>query len=453
MSTTGAAKLKRGLKLNLKLFTKTVATVVFTTGVIFNMSEKANALFTPSDSTKASLQLPNLTGSYQVGTTSYTFIDTQRNDIYAPNQTDKRELMVRVFYPGIVEPGATNAPYLSDTVARLYAPALGLNGDDLVKTISTVEQNVYSQVALNKTQKSYPVLLFSHGFGALPESYSFQASELASHGYVVASISHTYDAFVTAFEDGRIVPQSGIFSTEKSVPELMKLINQNVNVRAADASFVLNQLEQINANDPLGLFTGNLDLNNVGIFGHSLGGATAATSMQNDSRFKAGLNMDGTLFGSVIQDGLNRPFMLMNSQNAEKIDLTRQPFYDNLKNDAYNLTINGTEHFNFTDLPLILPFIEVNSPQAAAQLKTTLGSIDGARGAKVINDYSIAFFNKYLKNQNQPLLDGASSQYPEVQFRARYATRTSIPEPNSIIGLIAIFGVSFLSRKSSGVNG
>lgn len=66
----------------------------------------------------------------------------------------------------------------------------------------------------------------------------------------------------------------------------------------------------------------------------------------------------------------------------------------------------------------------------------------------MINDYTIAFFNKYLKNQNQPLLNGASSQYPEVQFRARYATPTSIPEPSSVLGLVAIFGVSFYHHSS-----
>lgn len=53
-----------------------------------------------------------------------------------------------------------------------------------------------------------------------------------------------------------------------------------------------------------------------------------ALAMQSDERFKAGLNMDGTLFGSVIQDGLNQPFMLMNSQNSELLDPTRQLFYD-----------------------------------------------------------------------------------------------------------------------------
>ncbi|BAZ15055.1 hypothetical protein NIES4071_69250 [Calothrix sp. NIES-4071] len=449
MMNTDVANSKRGLKLNVKLVCQAITTVAFTTvSLIFNMSVQANAVQAATSEAPASFQLPNLTGPYQVGTTSYNFVDPERNDIYAPNQTDKRELMVQVFYPGIVEPGATNAPYLSDTVARLYAPALGLNSNDFVKTVSAVKQNAFSGVALDKTQESYPIVLFSPGFGALPESYSFQASELASHGYIVASISHTYDAFVTAFEDGRIVPQSPIFSTAPSVSELIKLINQNVDIRAADARFLLNQLEQVNANDPKSLLAGHLDLNNVGIFGHSLGGATAALAMQSDPRFKAGLNMDGTLFGNIIQDGLNRPFMLMNSENATNIDPTRQPFYDNLKNDAYNLTIKGTEHYNFSDLPLLLPLMETYSPQSAAGLKSTLGSINGTRGAQVINDYTTAFFNKYLKNQNQPLLSGASSDYPEVQFVARYATPTSIPEPSGAVGLITFFGVSFLSIRS-----
>lgn len=446
MKNTATKNLKLKPEFNVSLLWQAVTTVVFATTVVFNIPVKANAVVVGTSQESPTLQLPNLTGPYQVGTTSYNFVDTKRNDIYSPNQTDKRELAVRVFYPGILQPGATTAPYLPDTVAQLYGPALGLPPADFVKTVSAVQQNAFKGATLNTAQSSYPVLLFSPGFGALPESYSFQAAELASQGYIVASISHTYDTLVTAFEDGRIVTQSPVFNTA-SVPELINLINQDLDVRAKDAQFVLDELEQVNKSDPKGLFTGYLDLNQVGIYGHSLGGATAALAMQTDSRFKAGLNMDGTLFGSVIQNGLNKPFMLMNSENANQIDPTRRPFYESLKNDAYNLTINGTQHYNFTDLPLLLPYIEAYSPQAAAGLLTTVGSIDGVRGAKVINDYTTAFFNKYLKNQPEPLLNGASSDYPEVQFSARYVTPTSVPEPSGVIGLITFFGASFLSIK------
>lgn len=69
------------------------------------------------------------------------------------------------------------------------------------------------------------------------------------------------------------------------------------------------------------------------------------------------------------------------------------------------------------------------------------------RGAKVINNYTITFFKKYLKNQPEPLLNGASSDYPEIQFSARYITPTSVPEPSGVIGLITFFGASFLSIK------
>ena len=48
-----------------------------------------------------------------------------------------------------------------------------------------------------------------------------------------------------------------------------------VMVWAQDNSFVLDQVEELNTSDPSGFFTGKLDLENIGIFGHSFGGASA----------------------------------------------------------------------------------------------------------------------------------------------------------------------------------
>ena len=52
---------------------------------------------------------------------------------------------------------------------------------------------------------------------------------------------------------------------------------------------------------------GRLDLGHVGMFGHSLGGAAAASSMLVDPRIDAGADLDGVLFGAARSHRLSRP--------------------------------------------------------------------------------------------------------------------------------------------------
>ena len=81
-------------------------------------------------------------------------------------------------------------------------------------------------------------------------------------------------------------------------------------VRVADTRYVLDALTRLDRERRNGAFSGMFDLDHVGMFGHSLGGATAAATMLIDRRLDAGLDMDGFLFGKVAVTGLKKPFML-----------------------------------------------------------------------------------------------------------------------------------------------
>ena len=71
---------------------------------------------------------------------------------------------------------------------------------------------------------------------------------------------------------------------------------------------MLDHLAQL---DTSGRFRGRLDLHAVGMFGFSLGGATAAAAMLVDPRLRAGVDLDGSIYGPVARLGLARPFLLM----------------------------------------------------------------------------------------------------------------------------------------------
>jgi alpha-beta hydrolase superfamily lysophospholipase len=137
------------------------------------------------------------------------------------------------------------------------------------------------------------VVLYSPGLGGTRDSSTVLVEELVSRGYMVATIDHVHDSGAVEFPDGRV--EVGSLTPDVAA--------QSVAVRVADTRFVLNTLRALNAGGnpdaehrplPNGL-RGALNLSVVGMFGHSLGGATAAEAMFEDRRIKAGVNLDGTL--------------------------------------------------------------------------------------------------------------------------------------------------------------
>ncbi|MBA3944870.1 MAG: hypothetical protein H0X37_09955 [Herpetosiphonaceae bacterium] len=132
----------------------------------------------------------------------------------------------------------------------------------------------------------------------------------------------------------------------------------------------------------------------------------------------SGVDLDGSLYGDVVQQGLHRPFMFIWSQPAGPPDAAAlqaahavQNVFDSLPHGSYQLTIAGTRHFNFADYAVMdVPLLK---------LLGGLGPINGQRGLKISADYTRAFFDTYLKGISSPLLRGSSSDYPEVQFQSR----------------------------------
>ena len=81
------------------------------------------------------------------------------------------------------------------------------------------------------------------------------------------------------------------------------------------------------------------------------------------------------------------------------------------ENNAYQMKIRGAKHASFGDPCLWGGLFKILGDQA---------TIDGERMAKIQNVYTLAFFDTHLRNLASPLLDGPSSDYPEVAFRSHH---------------------------------
>jgi len=406
-----------------------------------DMADFEQSINSVETSPTSSSLFPEPTGKYNVGTTSYNFVDLEREEIYTEDEYDNREITAKVWYPSQDVADAAPEPYLNQEQNSAVANELEIPAEDLQSVTQFLTTNSITDAPLAEDQSEYPVLLFSHGFGGLPEFNTIKAEELASQGYVVVGINHTYESIAGELSNGETVPQSSVFDVEnQNQSEILELLEESVDIRAEDAQFVLDELTEIDAgDDPNELLGGHLDLEKVGIFGYSLGGATAAKVLAEDHRFQAGINLDGGLFGDVANASLNQPFMILNnevfglgtSSNPEENQLNQlqQSFVENLQNDGYEVTIQGTEHSSFNDLSFLLPSL-LNSGIELGELEELANSendsnnddfepIDPQLGSQIINDYTLAFFDRYLNDEPSPLLtEDMSSIYPEVIYQA-----------------------------------
>ncbi|MBD2258271.1 hypothetical protein [Pseudanabaena sp. FACHB-2040] len=390
---------------------------------------------TPADTT-LSLQFPPLTGPYQVGKTSYYWVDSDRAETYTyeaydlqtqqllttPPPTDRRELLVQVWYPAVAEAADELVPYMDEgfaiAAAEPFSEAFGVTPEAFTELIT---QHVYpyarANAAIADAPEPYPVILLFPGFGSPPNKYTALIEQFVSHGYAVVGVTSTHET-PTTFPDGRVTTQSTVFDFSSADEETeQRVFDQAVKIRAADASFVLDQLEQINQKDPQGLLTYRLDLNNIGIMGHSLGGDTVIEAMRVDARFDAGLDLDGGDYGPMFSgettERLERPFMVM---FGEGDSFALQSIYPSFLGDTYRLTIQGSMHNSFSDMALLPPLFLAHSGQPTLPVQNWLGSIEPERATEIINAYGLAFFNQYLKHQDERLLENASPNYPEVVF-------------------------------------
>jgi len=352
--------------------------------------------------------------------------DESRVEPLSPNH-EPRELMVDIWYPA-ESSNAVSADYLD---GGTYEKALGSDGfrnffreasETLRKGIKT---HAFAAAPYARSTQQSPVLIFSPGGGMVREVYAAQLEDLASHGYVVAAISHPYDAIVTIFPDGRQIAYSD--KRWPTTPSVEGAANLNqLEWHANDIRFVLDELTRENLAHSSSLpFAGHLDLSHVGAFGHSFGGIAAAHACQLDRRFKACLNEDGVVakrplfldnrgwamdqaFMLILHDPPTRSLtdeqvaeMKMPRQRVEalvrKVDADQEAALRNEGKGSYRVRLRSEKvaHMDFSDLPLLGAHDRSDAEKHAAILAT-------------VRSYVLAFFDQYLRRVNSELLNGTA---------------------------------------------
>jgi dienelactone hydrolase len=379
------------------------------------------------------------TGPYSVGTTLLEVIDDSRMETMAPEYEGSRRFPVRAFYPAVQGATGEYLPAMDARMNAALAEAYGFPGSkgDPEPSNSIVEAEA--------ADGPFPVILFSHGAYSFNTQNLSTCEELASQGYVVLAISHTYEALLSLFPEDEAIPigdlnamresmkitrkeareyraaieiLTGEANARKQAAALRALgdgylgeVKPLLDVRLADVDTILAQLREWNLDSKL---AGVLDEARIGMFGHSLGGMTTFYACSNkDTAIRAGLAFDVPVpVFDGVEPVLMRPFAFFDSTRsaipkAGKIDMTGVGRYFATTSDQpiHGLSFMGTSHYNFSDfnfMPLII------------RLTGMLGPVDGPHMADMLRRSVVEYFDWAFGDGDGDPFAGVVASYPEM---------------------------------------
>ena len=389
----------------------------------------------------AVVELPKPSGPWPVATTSWRLTDAARKETFSA-AGDQRQVEVIAWYPAAAaRRTATLAPYLREGPAEvrtcatlLRAARAAFDGLENVRTHAELD------AAPRTTPRKLPILVFSHGYTGIPSSHTALLEDLASHGYAVLSIVHPYEASAATLTDGRVVTtltgagtmlpaiaevlgewraedetMAAVTRTEDAAEQirllrgyLSGLARTEVALRrwVDDTKLVLDRLSSVAPRSPASRLVAALDTTRIGVFGHSMGGVTAAQFCLEDRRCRAALNLDGIpQYGTMIDTPLQKPFLMVYSARPGRLGAS-DPIYRTAR-PYYRVDVKDTRHLDFTDM------VFWGGP---LRERPVLGTIAPARITEITRVVVRRFFDQELLGQRLAL-SGALAPLSEVTFR------------------------------------
>ena len=382
------------------------------------------------------VKIPVPDGPNVVGSRSFSLVDESRDESYFDIPGEPRELYLQVWYPGMLDE-TRPPPHVRTLWEELYR---GPRDPIAFMTayLRGVKTHAYQDISLSTANSSYPVIVFSHSLGLTAEQNTPLMEHLASHGYVVIGVGHTRmtlrvissrgqaiypdpDRLREAFTEGAAIdaqefdvraPQTrGAAERAEVVFELGERAmhtNEQVAIRVADLRFLLDVIAAPSkAPADLATLLERVDSGRIGLMGMSLGGAAVIDLCKIDARCRAGVNLDGGLFGHYQRQPLRTPFLSMVSAPNKKYG---EHLLVNSTSDYYEVLVEGARHGDFCDMTFLMPFMKWLGAN---------GPIEPMRAIEVVNAVSLRFFDAYLRDGPKPRFE--SRELPEVRVTTNSA--------------------------------
>lgn len=332
------------------------------------------------------LELPAPTGPYTVGRLERVWLDPNRSESHTAENTDHRQVGVVVWYPA-VDGSGTPASYIPNQDEMIGALAASGEVNPLAaRGLRWVRGHAFQNAEIDQSQSKYPVVLLSPGNATNVEFYGSMAEDLASNGYIVVGVNHPYQVPATRLENGQVA----LYQDDLEVPA-------KVNERVFDLGFVIDRLEQEAKSGAL--LQGRLDLDALGVMGHSNGGLTATELCKEDPRVHACLNIDGQAAGGAFGTSTDdqapaQSFMFL----TKEVRLHPEPAsrFEAGRDGGYRVVIPAASHDVFADGALFTPSLWPFARTVDKVNEVTRGFVN-------------AFFNLTLKGAPRTVLGGVSA--------------------------------------------
>lgn len=358
-------------------------------------------------SVAACFSMPALKGPLKVGVTSFELTDFSRSDPLAPD-VRPRKLPISVWYP------VSNDVPENYELSPMFTPAFQAYIDPIYLvpdgTSGAIISGAYRDAPLASANSNGRVLFFSPGYALHTVEFSTSLSNLASHGYVVVGTAHPFDANFIDYEDGTSVNNEGENATPADWGD-----SEYVALRAADMAFIAAQLTtNATAASFIPGVEGTLPKDQVGIFGHSYGGSTAAQSIvDGQGLFRCGLNQDSGIFAPANETGVSVPFL--NVARNLTVDYTWEPFGDLSTGWYETIGIFGTLHMAFLDF-LYIQQVWYEQGLVSDDYLTWAGTVEGSRMLDILDAVLTDFFDGCFGGEGYGVLEGPNDVWPEIRF-------------------------------------
>jgi predicted dienelactone hydrolase len=379
--------------------------------------------------------LPRPTGSRAIGTTTWHVADVSRTESFRPPA--HREVQVLAWYP-IPAMSGRRAPYLRNGLVEAQAFATLLRAPGGFDHVAAFDTNAQLDAFPDDSASTLPALVFSHGYTAAASAYTSLVEDLASHGYIVLSVVHPYEAISAMLADGRSVSMldesralrpaiAEVFKEWSSEDQTMAAVTgaSDPSVRERmlrdylealpktkaalrrwvdDSKLVLDRLSGMRGGSVAAAVAGRIDMTRIGVLGHSMGGVTAGQFCVEDARCRAGLNLDGIpQYGTMIDRRLARPFLMVYSARPGRLGAS-DLVYRRAASPYYRVDVQDTLHLDFSDYPFWAgPLRE----------RGAVGKMAPERVAAITRRIVREYFDQELGGRQSPLLAGEPI-FPEV---------------------------------------
>ena len=348
------------------------------------------------------VRFPKPTGEYAVGTFTYTVKDDRKEVMH---QGGMRSVTSRVYYPVLKESvkGRPKMVALSDNMLKGFKDAFKV-APNFKKKPEANRSECY-EGADKIPGKKFPLIMFNHGYNSYREGNSFLCLDLASHGYVVISVNHSYESICSEFEDGTVLFYDKTITKKQYEPMLGGVITmfKLMKLRGTDAElaekfdeaqrkyckFLMSRLPEWVKDNEAALefakenFADFIDFEKgVGASGHSMGGNTAYALCARNDDFVCGINLDGAYFGDYTNDIQTKPFMQISCKDNEYV-VTR--VYTRHTNPVFKVLFRDMHHIGFADCKHMIP------------MKSVVGRLDADLLHENVCRAHLEFFDAYLK--------------------------------------------------------